>query len=688
MAQWAAEKRYLSEKNSAFPGRFTFTLMPYLREPLECLSDRRVREVDAQKSAQIGWTDGVLCSWLGYIADEAPSPTMVLFPADKKAKEFNREKFDPMVEATPALAETLTTKSRAKENTQEYKNFPGGSIKFVGSNSPSNVKSTSARNLAVEEPDDCNLNIKGQGDSITLLEERGKGFDDRKMLVGGTPTITGVSAIAERMKLSDQRRWHVPCHHCGEAAPLDWKQVRWSSEPGRGHEVFGDALPHTARYVCAGCGGEWTNDEKNANVRRADTLQRQGVPGMGWVPGAAFNGVAGFYFIELMSPLGNSALDRLVEKYLRAKHALEAEGDITKMIAFWNATLGLPYEYTGTTGDARDYEKRVEDYPEWYVPWGALVLTVGVDVQHDRLAVVVLGWGEGEESWLVWFGELHGNVLEQDVWDELDRTVIFRSYRHVAGVDLAVSAISVDASDGQTADAVYAWTRRTNRKLGVDRVMAIKGATVATAELFRRPAGPLDVTAQHKAARHGLRTYMVGVSRAKDLILGSDENAGRINLRDADGSTGRGPGRMHWYRGVRADYFDQITAEVKAPGRNQAKGKKVWQKKAGKRNEALDCNVYALHAARGLRLDTKPANWWTDLRQRILQGHLFASPPAAETEAADALIGPAEGAGTTVGSIAPEVKAPAQTSLIVAARLMSSTRKKSRGMGRVIGGKN
>ena len=41
VAQWAEEKRYLSEKNSAFPGRFSFAILPFLREPLECLSDRR-----------------------------------------------------------------------------------------------------------------------------------------------------------------------------------------------------------------------------------------------------------------------------------------------------------------------------------------------------------------------------------------------------------------------------------------------------------------------------------------------------------------------------------------------------------------------------------------------------------------------------------------------------------------------
>lgn len=630
VAAWAETKRRLSDK-SPFPGPFRLSITPFLRSLLEDLSDPSVTEVVGQKSAQIGWTDGVLVNWLGQIVDEDPAPTMVLFPADKKGREFNAEKLTPAIEATPALSERLVTKSRAKENRQDFKEFAGGFIKLVGSNSPMNVKSTTAKYLAVEEPDDCNLNIKGQGDSITMLEERGKRYPGSKLLVGGTPSIVGISSVASRMEFTDKRRWMVPCHHCGHEAPLDWKNVRWSSDQARSHPVFGNADVASARYVCAECGGEWTNAERIANVRRGR-----------WVATGEFRGRRGYYFSELMSVFPGSELSALLEKYLAAKHAMEVEGDVSKMIVFWNQSLGLAWEYKGKTIDAESLGARVEDYPEWFVPWGGLVITVGVDVQHDRLAVVVRAWGDGEESWLVWAGELYGNVLEDGVWDELDRAVVFRTYRHVSGANLNVSAVSVDSGDGQTADAVYKWARRANRRFGVARAMPIKGARNPDAEIFRKPGAPLDVDAQHKGAKYGLRPYMVGVGRAKDLILGADENAGRVNLRDADGATGRGPGRMHWYRGLRADYFDQLTSEVKAPARDLSRGKalkKVWQKKAGKRNEFLDCEVYALHAARALRLDTYTQASWQELRTRLLQGNLFApgeSPAEEPVEAGDA----------------------------------------------------
>jgi phage terminase large subunit GpA-like protein len=78
------------------------------------------------------------------------------------------------------------------------------------------VKSTPAPVVAVEEPDDCNTNVREQGDTITLLKERTKSFPRRKVIFGGTPTIEGAAASRPRTRASDQRKFWVPCPHCGE----------------------------------------------------------------------------------------------------------------------------------------------------------------------------------------------------------------------------------------------------------------------------------------------------------------------------------------------------------------------------------------------------------------------------------------------------------------------------------------
>lgn len=623
VAQWAERYRYLSD-TSALPGKYSLKITPYLQGILEAITDRRVRKIACMKSAQVGWTDGVINNFIGYAMHLAPAPIGVMFPRDQTAKDFNVEKLIPMIEATPALASIVRTKTRTLDNTQNRKVFPGGFLKLFGSNSTGGVKSTPFKVIVIEEPDDCNLNIKGQGDSIKMAEERVKTFYDSKILAGGTPSIKGVSSIESEMQLSDQRRYFVPCHECGEAHELQWENVQYQSVPGTNHEVFGDARPDTARYVCPHCGALWTDADRIRNVR-------SGI----WHASAEFHGVAGFYLNELVSAFPESRLQRLVEKYLSARYEFD-KGEPGALIAFTNSTLGQSYEYQSDTPNADALRERAENYAEYSVPAGGLVLTIGADVQHDRIAYVVRAWGRGEESWLIAWGEVHGSTIvpEAGAWVDLD-ALIRREYTHATGAQLRIRAGSIDSSDGTTADAVYTFVR--NRR--ALNLMAIKGASEAGAEkreIFSIPKTAVDLDRKQKAWKHGLRPFIVGTTRAKDLILGG-EGAGRIKL------DGNGPGRMHWYASVRPDYWDQITSEIKAPHRT-VRNKKVWQKKSGVRNEALDCEVYALHAARSLKLNLMRDAQWQALEAQIRQRSLLTEEapqhddvdgetPADETEA-------------------------------------------------------
>lgn len=595
VSEWASTRRMLSSL-SAMPGRFSFLITPWLREPLECLSDRNVGEIVMQKSAQIGWTDGVINNYLGFTIDVDPAPTIVMFPREKTGHDFNREKFEPMVDATKELAEKIVLRKRDPSNRVDTKQFPGGFIKFVGSNSPAGVKSTSAKRLIIEEPDDCNVNLKGQGDAIALLKERGKTFHDKKVVVGGTPTIAGLSAIVAEMQLSDRREWRVPCHACGVAAPMVWGNVKWDSDASRHHPIYGSAQPASARYQCPSCSAMWTDAQRVRNARKG-----------AWVATAEFGGVAGFAINELVSGFAESTMAKLVEKYLRAVHEANA-GNIGELVNFWNSSLGLPWEYKSEVPTTEALEARAESYEEFTVPSGGLLLTAGVDVQHDRVAVMIVAWGRGEESWRVFWGEIYGTPADRSdgVWGELDALLFGRTFTHATGAELSISAVSIDAGDGNTADQVYSWVRKHKRRT----VMAIKGASTSKAEIFRKPAGSLDITPGHKAAKYGLKPYIVGTSRAKDLILGG-EGGGRLQLR------GTGPGRMHWYEGIRGDWYEQITSEIKAPKRGAIRGEKVWQKKAGVHNEALDTEVYALHGARSLRTDIKSEAQWRAIELSI-----------------------------------------------------------------------
>jgi len=608
----------MSAVESAYEGRFSFRLTPYWKWFVERWSQPDVKKGVAQKPAQIGWTQSVICNTLGHNVEIRHASCITMFPKDGAARNFDLEKFSPMIESTPSLTPLIPVRSRAKGIKALFKSFVGGFIKFVGSNSISDVKSTSAKLLIIEEPDDCNLNLRGQGDAIKLLEERGKTFRDLKILIGGTPSIKGVSSIEDEMLQSDRNRWMVPCPDCGEFQALEWEQVRWDQDGAEvEHPTFGRAKTETAVYVCVACGSCWNDAQKNLAVQRGRAE-----------PQAPFRGVLGLYINELYACWHESRMQVLVERYLNAKHE-EAQGNLEALIVFWNAALGRAWEYKGELADEATLSMRGLDYPVNTVPAGGLVLTMGVDVQHNRLAVVLRAWGRGEESWLVLFDEIEGNSVDKNdpVWAALD-ALVFTTYGHAWGVALGVRAVSIDAGDGTASDAVYHWVR-TRRGRGVE-LMAIKGSSVADSEIFRRPTASIDSTHRNtKASKHGLRTYIVGVNRAKDLLLG-DKGPGRLALE------GSGPGRVHWYRDVRTDYLTQFMSEVKVPVRGQ-RGKRVWQVKKGVRNEVLDAEIYALHAGRALKVHLMRDAHWAALETGFRQQALFALPAvAADNEGADA----------------------------------------------------
>lgn len=615
----------MSAVESPYIGRFSFRIAPYFRWFLERWMQPDVKKGVCRKSAQVGWTQSVICNFLGYDIHVEKSTCIVMFPKDGSARNFDREKFTPLVEGTPVLAPLVPVKSRVKDVTALFKSFPGAFIKFVGSNSISDVKSTSAKRLIVEEPDDCNLNLRGQGDAIKLLEERGKQYRDMKMLIGGTPSIEGVSSIDAEILQSDDNHWEVPCPDCGQHQRLEWERVEWIKSEARSHPVFGQAVTESARYVCVHCGSLWDDAQKNLAIQRGHA-----------VASAPFRGTLGLSLNELYSQAYNSRLQVLVERWLTAKHE-EARGSIGELITFWNAALGRSWRYQSDIPKADALAERGEQYDDGTVPHPALIITAGVDVQHDRLHVHLWAWGPGEEGWLVTRVVIYGNTLvpEQGAWLDLD-ALLARSWPHASGASLYVAAMSLDSGDGQTAEACYAFVRKRKAR----RYMATKGVSTPGREIFSQPKPSVDVSSKQKAAKFGLKPYLVGTERAKDLLLGA-EGGGRIKL------TGSGPGRLHWFRAVSPEFFQQLTSEIKAPAKNS--NKRVWQKKAGARNEDLDCLILAMHASRHPRIKVHLAGEadWQALRQQVLQGHLelAGTAPAAEVERPNADADGAPGSG-------------------------------------------
>ncbi len=623
IGEWAETKRTLSSEESALKGGYSLENTPVLRGILAACDDPAVHKVVNQKPAQIGYTAGIVCNVFGYHIDHKPSVIVGVFPREKSAKDFAIEKLEPAIRNTRDLCDKVDLSSRQKGQGITRRHFPGGLYKLVGSNSPADVKSTSARVVIVEEPDDASSDVRGQGDAIKLAEERAKTYPDHLILIGGTPTAKGASSIEAEMLLSDQRRFWITCPHCGSEHVPEWSNVHIPRDPddAKPREVYGLNRWEDARYYCPHCAEQITDDQRILAIRRAASVP----PSYGW-RASAESQVAGFYANELLSIFDGSRVPVLAKKYLEAQHEMD-EGKPEAMIVFWNSTLGLPWEYKGELPEEDELMRRAEAYSEWTVPAGGIIPLLTVDVQHDRLAVTCWVIGRGEEMWIAYWGELYGKtvVAGQGAWIELEQ-LLSKTVTHASGADLPIHAVAIDCSDGQTSDAVYAFVRANHRQ---DRhVIAVKGAPddEGRYEIWTPPK-PVDPNHQStKASRYGVQVHIVGTAKAKDLILGWAQEGGRVRLE------GNGPGRMHWYTAIRADFYEQLLGEIKIPRRDNPR-KRHWKARTDRRNEALDCTVYAVYLSRHLRLHLRQNYKWDIDDMRLRQGALFAPPSApAATE--------------------------------------------------------
>ncbi|MFN1156172.1 terminase gpA endonuclease subunit, partial [Pseudomonas aeruginosa] len=239
-----------------------------------------------------------------------------------------------------------------------------------------------------------------------------------------------------------------------------------------------------------------------------------------------------------------------------------------------------------------------------------------VDTQHNRLEMLVMGWGEGLERWTVDFQVIPGDPTDERTWALLDERLKAR-YRHVSGVDLAICAVCID-SGGHHTHEVYQFTRLRRWR----NVLAVKGASKRGRPVLAQRPSKVDVTWQGNTEKSGAELWMVGTDTAKDWVYN------RYHLKD-------GPGALHFSADLPPDFFDQCVAERKVVRYVKGFKRTDWVKAKSERNEALDLIVYNLAAAHFLGLHRYHAPQWSSLRAAVGQGSLFADPVSTVPSAAD-----------------------------------------------------
>lgn len=562
LSEWAEQHRILGSQASE-KGPYRLSRVPYLREPMEAFSDPDVREMVILKSARLGVTDGIINNGVGYCIDLDPGNILVVWPTKEDAQEWSKETLPELFELTACLrGKVADAETRGSDNTILHKRFAGGFLTAIGSNSPRALRRRNARYVFVDEYDALDDKAStGEGDVGRRAARRADASPDAKIVFTGSPRGKR-SRIIRDFLVSDQRHFYVACPHCGHRQVLEWGGIQWEKEadPRTGKTL--KHFPETAHYVCRSCEG----------VIHEGRQKREMIEQGTWVahnPGAT---VRGYKITTLYSLFVSWA--SLADQWIKAKRALEA-GDPQLRIEFTQQVLAEYWEPQYEKPDTSALAARREQYAE-VVPAGVGVLTAAVDLQDDRLELLVKGWGVGQESWDIAHHRIYGTPESGDVWERLDK-LLFKPYPHELGADLKVRCCLVDS--GAWSEIVYKYTAR-RRSLGVWPVKGEKS----------KPGRPLVF--RSKAAAVGDRLWLVDDARLKRTVLQ------RLKITLADGERGR-PGYIHFPApqadGLDDEYLAQFENEVMIP-KPLPNGQMAYEWKTLGPNEAIDLQKYNLAA--------------------------------------------------------------------------------------------
>jgi phage terminase large subunit GpA-like protein len=590
-SEWADKNFYLSSESSYHEGRWE--TLHFQVAILNSFGSDNTRTVNVIKSARLGYTKMLLAA-IAYYIEHKRRNVLTFSPTDTDAENFSKSHVDTAIRDVPPLRELAPwVGMKHRDNTMSVKVFANRKSLYIhGGKAARNYREKSVDVVVYDELAAFDPDIEKEGNPTTLGDKRLEGSTFGKSIRGSTPKIRGECQIESAASESPYYfRYKIPCPHCGAEQSLKWGGpecdfgIKWDADEG----------PTSAFYLCeaGGCvikqheindrtrkfsawAGRWVCDLTGAYTR--DGLEYFTPDDLPLAP----PGNITFHVWTAYSPFTTWA--RIVEDFIKAK------GDARKLKTFVNTTLGETWE--DEAGERLEWEQlynRREIFPE--VPTQAVGLFGGIDTQDDRYEGRVWAYGPGEESWLVdkWilYGDPGGEELKKKVFEK-----IRKQYVRDDGLPMGVTRWGWD-SGGHYTDEVYS----ASKQLGIYWVIPVKGAST-----YGKPVANFP----RKRNASGVYLTLVGTDNAKEIIYS------RLRIQPEPGESV--PGCIHLPANNEIcddEELKQLTAEVKRAKISNGRRVYLWDAK-GRRNESLDCKVYALAALRisqqrfGFSLDTPP----------------------------------------------------------------------------------
>ena len=595
VAAWV-EGRRLLPASTPIPGPWRNSVTPYGVEIMNSLSPNSgIQRVAVMKSRKCGLTT-IMENVVAYYMLENPSEILYATASEDLARDWGDNKIMAVIESLGGLgritANTTNAKSRRTGNTSNKKEYVGGKLDIMSSQSKSARRQLDKRCLFIDEVDGVAAETAtGEGKWTEVLFGHTASWGaKRKIALFGSPTVFETSLTYEYYLQGDCRRFTVPCPYCGEHIEL-----RLDVDGGAGFglkaETVGGAIAG-AHYLCENCGEGIRNDQKlemYSDSPRCLKHPGKEIEKCRWEPTRkpADPAWRSYRLNALYSPIGMLTFTDVAKARAKAE-----AGEHTDMRSYVNIYMGQPYKEEGSRPALGKVFERRGAYRRGTVPPGVLFLTMACDVQRGsarnpdnppRVEAEIMGTGEGYKTWSIDYKVFTGPVADPyaGAWEDffcwLTET---NGTFYGGGVPFQLAMIGIDsgdAADGR-AEAVY---RFCERCAGVP-TYPIKGFAQLSARRGEKAdipgAGGYKKYRLSKIGSAGENVLEISTAHYKESLFA------RLNVSLKDGCA-----RPNGYCEFPLDYPDEYFVQLT----NSERLEKGGFKDLGA-HEALDCRVYNL----------------------------------------------------------------------------------------------